>query len=85
MEFVIDWENQYLEPGDYRQKLTASNDDEEWTWDEPFTITDDQAEISDEAVELESRWFTPQVFIGLIVVLVMIIIILLIVLRKRNK
>ncbi|MGH2110171.1 DUF3324 domain-containing protein [Aerococcus urinaeequi] len=85
MEFVIDWENQYLEPGDYRLKITASNEDDEWTWDEPFTITDDQAEMSDDAVELESRWFTPQVFIGLIVVLVMIIIILLIVLRKRKK
>lgn len=85
MDFVIDWENQYLEPGDYRLKLTASNDDEEWTWDEPFTITDDQAEISDDAVELESRWFTPQVFIGIIVVLVIIIIILLVVLRKRHK
>lgn len=85
MDFVIDWENQYLEPGDYRLKLSASNDDEEWTWDEPFTITDDQAEISDEAVELENRWLTPQVFIGIIVVLVIIIIILLIVLRKRKK
>ncbi|MFW3505753.1 DUF3324 domain-containing protein [Aerococcus viridans] len=59
MDFVIDWENQYLEPGDYRQKLTALNDHDERTWDEPFTITDDQAEISDETVELESRWFTP--------------------------
>lgn len=85
MDFAIDWENQYLEPGDYRLKMTASNEDDEWTWDEPFTITDEQAEISDEAVELENRWFTPQVFIGIIVVLVIIIIILLIVLRKRNK
>ena len=85
MDFVIDWENQYLEPGDYRQKLTALNDHDERTWDEPFTNTDDQAEISDDAVELESRWFTPQVFIGIIVVLVIIIIILLIVLRKRKK
>lgn len=65
--------------------MTTSNNDDEWTWDEPFTITDEQAEISDDAVELENRWFTPQVFIGLIVVLVMIIIILLIVLRKRKK
>ena len=85
MDFVIDWENQYLEPGEYRLKMTASNNDDEWTWDEPFTITDEQAEISDDAVELENRWFTPQVFIGIIVVLVMIIIILLIVLRKRKK
>lgn len=82
MDFVIDWENQYLEPGEYRLKMTASNNDDEWTWDEPFTITDEQAEISDDAVELENRWFTPQVFIGIIVVLVIIIIILLIVLRK---
>lgn len=85
MEFVIDWENKFLDPGDYRQKLTALNDHDEWTWEEPFTITYDQAEISDDAVELESHWFTPQVFIGLIIVLVMIIIILLIVLRKRNN
>ena len=32
LDFVIDWENQYLEPGDYRLKLTVSNDDDEWTW-----------------------------------------------------
>lgn len=85
MDFVIDWENQYLEPGEYRLKMTASNNDDEWTWDEPSTITDEQAEISDDAVELENRWFTPQVFIGIIVVLVIIIIILLIVLRRRKK
>ncbi|MGH2079299.1 DUF3324 domain-containing protein [Aerococcus urinaeequi] len=85
INFVIDWENKFLDPGDYRQKLTALNDHDEWTWDEPFTITDEQAEISDDAVELESRWFTPQAFIAIIVVLVIIIIILLIVLRKRKK
>lgn len=85
MDFVIDWENQYLELGEYRLKMTASNNDDEWTWGEPFTITDEQAEISDDAVELENRWFTPQVYIGIIVVLVIIIIILLIILRKRKK
>jgi len=54
MDFVIDWENQYLEPGEYRLKMTASNNDDEWTWDKPFTFTDEQAEISDDAVELEN-------------------------------
>lgn len=84
MEFVIDWENQYLEPGDYRLKMTATDGNQKWTWDEPFTITDEQGKISEDAVELEENtWLTPQLFIGVVVVLLIIIVVLLY--TNRNK
>lgn len=84
MEFVIDWENQYLEPGDYRLKMTATDSNQEWEWDEPFTITDEEGQISEDAVELEENtWLTPQLFIGVVVVLLIIIVVLLY--RNRNK
>lgn len=44
--------NQYLEMDIYRLKMTANDGDNEWTWDEPFTITEEEGQISDEAVEL---------------------------------
>ena len=34
LEFVIDWENQYLELGDYLLKLTAIDGNQKWSWDE---------------------------------------------------
>lgn len=84
MEFVIDWENQYLEPGDYRLKMTAADGNQEWEWDEPFTITDEEGQISEDAVELEENtWLTPQLFIGVVVVLLIIIVVLLY--KNRNK
>lgn len=84
MEFVIDWENQYLELGDYRLKLTASDGNQKWTWDEPFTITDEERKISEHAVELEKNtWLTPQLFIGVVVVWLIIIVVFLY--KNRNK
>ncbi|PMC80341.1 hypothetical protein CJ191_01920 [Aerococcus viridans] len=76
MEFVIDWENQYLELGDYRLELTASDGNPKWTWDEPFTITDEERKISEHVVELkENTWLTPQLFIDVVVVLLIIIVV----------
>ena len=84
MEFVIDWENKYLEPGDYRLKMTATDGNQKWTWDEPFTITDEEGKISEDTVELEENtWLTPQLFIGVVVVLLIIIVVLLY--KNRNK
>ena len=83
MDFVIDWENQYLEPGDYQLKLLATSGRYEWEWDESFSITDEQAQISDEAVEIEQfSWMTPQL---LLIVVISLIIIILILLYRLNK
>ncbi len=85
MEFVIDWENQYLEPGDYRLKLNAIDGENEWQWDEQFTITEEEGQISDDAVELEKNsWLTPQLFIGVVAVLIIVIIVLLFRNRKSK-
>lgn len=76
MDFTIDWENEYLEPGDYRLKMVATDteNNEEWTWDEPFSITEEESQISEDAVELEEdSWLTPTFFIIVIIVLLIII------------
>lgn len=85
MDFVIDWENQYLEPGDYQLKLLATSGEYEWEWDESFSITDKQAQISDEAVEIEQfSWMTPQLLLTVVILLIIIIFILLYRLNKKN-
>ncbi|OFU50117.1 hypothetical protein [Aerococcus sp. HMSC10H05] len=64
--------------------MTAIDGNQKWTWDEPFTITDEQGKISEDAVELEENtWLTPQLFIGVVVVLLIIIVVLLY--TNRNK
>lgn len=84
MDFTIDWENAYLEPGNYRLKMYASNKDHEWKWDETFTISEEQSKISDEAVELEKEnWLLPAIFIAIIVILLIIIGILLYKYKKK--
>ena len=38
MDFVIDWENQELEKGEYVLKMQAQTGEKEWKWVEEFTI-----------------------------------------------
>lgn len=53
---------------------TDTESNEEWTWDEAFSITEEQSQISDDAVELEEdSWLTPTFFIIVIIVLLIII------------
>lgn len=82
MDVVINWENQYLEPRDYRLKMIANDADNEWSWEESFTITEEDAKNSDEAVELEKHtWLKSQLLISIFAVLINIIIVLLV----KNK
>lgn len=84
MEFVIDWENRYLEPGDYELKLLAESGEEKWEWHESFSISNEQAQLSEQAVELEqSSWLTPQLFLIVIVLLILVILYLIYRLRKK--
>lgn len=41
MNFYIDWQEEPLDPGEYRLELSASNDEYEWEWIEDFTIEED--------------------------------------------
>ncbi|MFC6465311.1 DUF916 and DUF3324 domain-containing protein [Marinilactibacillus sp. GCM10026970] len=51
LDFVIDWENFRIEAGDYSVTLTASNELGEWTFDESFTITEEEEEeVNEQAV-----------------------------------
>lgn len=86
MDFVIDWENEYLAPGDYRLEMIAESGDYEWSWNEAFSITDEQSQISDEAVELERfSWLTPQLLLLIILILIIVIVVLVYRLNKNKS
>lgn len=85
MDFVIDWENRSLEPGDYRLEMAAVEGDKIWEWSETFTITGEASEISAEAVELEEELFDPMILFIVIGVLILMVIILTVKLLKKEK
>lgn len=74
-DFVIDWNENALEAGDYRLKMTAEYDGRIWEWDEAFTISSGAAgEVNEGAVGLEKNymWFYFTVgFLALIIVAIL--------------
>lgn len=85
MEFVIDWNNQPLQEGNYLLEMTATDGDQSWQWQETFTIDEEAETINESAVELEEEesafgWY----WIG-IAVLAAIIIFLLIYIKRLKK
>jgi len=68
--FVVDWENQKIEPGKYRLKMRVEYKEDVWEWDEEFEIKEDQASIiNEEAIHIEDSfpiWMI--VAIGIIIV-----------------
>lgn len=85
MDFVIDWEKRYLEPGDYQLELLATSGEYEWEWSESFSITDDQTQLSEEAVETGKKsWVTSQLLILVIVLLTVVVIYLMYLFKKES-
>ncbi|MDQ0363292.1 DUF916 and DUF3324 domain-containing protein [Breznakia pachnodae] len=56
-DFVVDWENTKIEPGQYRLKMRIEYEDHYWEWDEEFEIKDDKASsVNDDAINIEDEF-----------------------------
>lgn len=52
-DFMVDWQNNKFEAGEYRVHVVAQNEEYFWEWDENFTITPQQAnDTNKDAVDL---------------------------------
>jgi hypothetical protein len=91
MEFVIDWNNQPLQAGNYMLELVATGGEAEWQWEEGFTIEQEDEQVNETAVEIENTVATETAsnntgwFIAGFVVLALIIVGLLVYIRKLKK
>ena len=86
MDFVIDWENQELEKGEYVLKMQAQTADKEWKWVEEFTIEQKEEVLNKQAVELEknlTNWYI--VALGVLTIIIGILIYVIIRLKRRTS
>lgn len=84
-DFVIDWQNEPLQPGAYRLRLTAEHEDRQWEWDEEFTIRADEANKANaNAVDLPKK--TPTwLYVSIAVFILAIIFILAFLIGRRSS
>lgn len=72
-DFMVDWQNNKFEAGEYMVHVVAQNEEYFWEWDENFTITPQQAnDTNKDAVDLinsASNWIYV-VLAGLVLILV---------------
>lgn len=55
-DFPISWDNQSLEPGTYTLEMTAKSGENQWTFEEDFTISVKESKtLNTDAVELEKK------------------------------
>jgi len=85
MDFVIDWENQPLEAGNYQLHLIATEGENEWEWQEEFVISDEDEAINEEAVEIESTSNFSTVYILLLIGLIIVIVFLIIYIWRLKR
>lgn len=92
MDFIVDWDNQLLEAGEYRVEIQALHSDGEWIWSEEFTISEEAQEVvNEEAVMLaeeanvvvESQ--QNHLLYGIIILLVVLLIGMLLYIIKGNR
>lgn len=56
-DFVVDWENNKIEPGQYRLKMRVEYKDDYWEWDEDFEVKDDASSaVNDDAINIENEF-----------------------------
>lgn len=72
-DFMVDWQNNKFEAGEYRVHVVVQNEEYFWEWDEIFTITPQQAnDANKDAVDLINsvpNWVYI-LFVGLVLILV---------------
>lgn len=72
-DYAIKWDNQEFKAGKYRLELTAKNEDNEWEWEEFFTIEDDEAkDLNKEAVDIEKDYTMWYIIGGIILLLILL-------------
>lgn len=84
MDFVIDWENQELEKGEYVLKMQAQTAEKEWKWDEPFTIEQKEEALNKQAVELEKN-MTNGYLVALSVLTIIIVILIYVIIQMKRR
>lgn len=88
MPFIIHWNNERLEAGDYRLKMTVTDGEQEWEWQEMFQISEEDEMINEEAVELVTTDDTQNIniwFLAGLAVLIVIILTLVFYIRKLKQ
>ncbi|WP_277620224.1 DUF3324 domain-containing protein [Listeria cornellensis] len=83
-DFAIDWEDKPLETGNYRLKMTATNGEETWSWDENFAIKSESKSLTEQAVNQEettSEWL----YVGIAVAIVGLLSFMIVILKRRKK
>ncbi|OJG88157.1 hypothetical protein RV15_GL001816 [Enterococcus silesiacus] len=87
LTFIINKENQVLQPGNYQIAIAAKSKatNQEWQWDEELRITQAEDKEKDNlAMSKESIMFYTIIFVSTFVALLLLLLILLI-LRKRKE
>ncbi|MCM3087527.1 DUF916 and DUF3324 domain-containing protein [Bhargavaea ginsengi] len=85
MDYVIDWDNEPLQAGNYLLEMTASDGDHEWQWQENFSISESDEDLNESAVELEDEDTNTVWYIVGIIVLLIIILSLVVYIQKLKR
>lgn len=83
-DFVIDWENEKLQQGTYRLRMTADYEGRTWEWDEEFILGLEANNLNDKAVGIEKDYRWHYLLFGAAITLVLVLMIILIGKRKKN-
>lgn len=86
LDFMIDLENNKLLPGDYNIKIHANSENNQWEWEQAFTIEKGEAnQLNKTAVQTEKDNNYLIYVIAVCLFIILILIVVNIQLRKRNK
>lgn len=84
--YMIDWGNQAFKSGDYRLKMTATDGEHTWKWDEQFTIDKKDAQkYNNRAVNLEKDYTWLYIVLGVIGLLLLLLLVFLLGRRSSKK
>lgn len=84
--YMIDWGNQAFKAGDYQLKMTATDGEHTWKWDEQFTIDKKDAQkYNNRAVNLEKDYTWLYIVLGVIGLLLLLLLVFLLGRRSSKK
>lgn len=75
-DFIIDWNNAPIAPGDYRLQMKATLGERVWEWDEGFTVgAVESSEVNSGAIGLEKKdrtWLYILIGVGALLILALV-------------